>query len=122
MPTNVKVIRARDFIRAKPNGEANLETAEQLLRDIAQAGSGLEEFEILVDTREVSGMLSATDLWTLAERLARYRNTFARRTAVLCPIERFDHARFFSLCADNHGFNIQAFTSYEDAMQWLLGT
>ena len=106
MHTNVKVIRARDFIRAKPNGEANLETAEQLLRDIVQAGSGLDEFEILVDTREVSGMLSATDLWTLAERLVRYRNTFAQRTAVVCPIERFDHARFFSLCADNHGFNI----------------
>jgi hypothetical protein len=122
LPTNVKVIRARDFLRAKPNGEANLETAEHLLRDIAQAGSGLDEFEILVDTREVSGMLSATDLWTLAERLARYRNTFARRTAVVCPIERFDHARFFSLCAENHGFNIQAFTSYEDAMEWLLGT
>jgi hypothetical protein len=122
MPTNVKVIRARDFIRAKPDGEANLEAAEQLLKDIVQAGAGLDEFEILVDTREVSGMLSATDLWTLAERLVRYRHSFARRTAVVCPIERFDHARFFSLCADNHGFNIQAFTSYEDAMEWLLGS
>ena len=121
MSANVKVIRARDFVRARPDGEATLETGEQLLKDIAAAGLGLEDFEILVDTRELSGMLSATDLWTLAEQLARYRQTFARRTAVLCPIERFDHARFFSLCADNHGFNIQAFTSYEDAMEWLLG-
>ena len=122
MPASVKVIRARDFIRARPGGEANLEQAEQLLKEIAQAGSGLEDFEILVDTREVSGMLSATDLWMLAERLARYRRTFSRRTAVICPIEKFDHTRFFSLCADNHGFNIQAFTSNEDAMEWLLGT
>jgi len=122
MRTNVKVIRARDFIRAKPDGEANLEAAEQLLKDIVQAGAGLDEFEILVDTREVFGMLSATDLWTLAERLVRYRHSFARRTAVVCPIERFDHARFFSLCAENHGFNIQAFTSYEDAIECLLGT
>jgi hypothetical protein len=121
LPANVKVIRARDFIRARPGGDANLEKAEQLLKDIAEAGTGLDDFDILVDTREVSGMLSATDLWSLAQRLVRYRKTFARRTAVICPIEKFDHTRFFSLCADNHGFNIQAFTSYEDAMEWLLG-
>ena len=121
MAANVKVIRSRDFIRARPGGQANREKAEQLLRDIAEAGAGLEDFEIVADTRDVAGMLSANDLWTLAERLARYRQTFSRRTAVICPIERFDHARFFALCADNHGFNIQAFTSYEEAMEWLLG-
>jgi len=118
---NVKVIRARDFIRAQPDGQAHLETAEQLLRNIAQAGEGLEDYEILVDTREVSGGLSATDLWTLAERLVRFRKTFAHRTAIICPIDKFDHTRFFALCAENHGFNIRAFTSYEDAMEWLLG-
>lgn len=33
--------------------------------------------------------------------------------------ERFDQARFFALCAENQGFNVQAFTSYEEAMEWL---
>lgn len=121
MPASVRVIHARDFIRARPEGDADLETAEKLLKDIAQAGSGLDDFEILVDTRHLAGTLSATDLWTLAEQLVRYRKTFARRTAILCPIERFDHARFFALCAEHRGFNIQAFTAYEEAMEWLLG-
>jgi hypothetical protein len=120
MPSNVKVIHAREFIRAQPDGQAHLDNALKLLKDIAQAGEGLEDYEILVDTRSVTGSLSATDLWTLAERLVRFRKTFARRTAILCPIERFDHARFFSLCADNHGFNIRAFSSYEEAMEWLI--
>ena len=120
MPGTVKVIQAREFIRARPDGEANLEAAEELLKDIAEAGEGLEAFEILVDTRDVSGRLSAASLWSLAERLVRYRKTFAHRTAVLCPVERFDHARFFALCAENKGFNLRAFTSYEDAMEWLL--
>ena len=53
----------------------------------------------------MSGSLSATDLWTLAERLVRFR---------------FDHARFFTLRAENHGFNIRAFSSYEGAMEWLI--
>ena len=122
MPANVKVIRAREFVRAKADGEANLESAGQLLREIAQAGRGLEDFEVIVDIREVSGRLSAADIWSLAEMLARLRDSFARRTAILCPIERFDHARFFALCAENKGFNIQAFTSYEDAMEWLIAS
>jgi hypothetical protein len=120
MAANVKVIRARDFVRAQPDGHANLEQAEQLLKGIALAGEGLEAFDILVDTREVSGSLSATELWRLAERLVGFRKTFAHRTAILCPIEKFDHTRFFALCAENHGFNIQAFSSYEEAMEWLL--
>ena len=70
----------------------------------------------------MSGGLPATSLWSLAEQLVRYRKTFSHRTAVLCPIERFDHLRFFALCAENRGFNIQAFTSYEEAMEWLLGS
>lgn len=121
MPSNVKVIRARDFIRAQPDGHASLEKAEQLLREIAQAGAGLEDFEVLVDTRSATGALTATDMWRLAETLVGFRKTFAHRTAVLCPRERFDHARFFALCAENRGFNVQAFESYEDAMKWLIG-
>ena len=121
MPTNVKVIHAGDLVRARPEGPAYLEDAEQLLRDIVAAGAGLENFEVLIDSRRVTGRLSATDLWTLAEGLARYRSSFAHRTAVLCPLDKFDHSRFFALCAENRGFNIRVFTSYEEAMEWLIG-
>ena len=120
MPTNVKVIHAGDLVRARPDGRAQLEDAEQMLKDIVAAGAGLDDYEVLVDTRRVTGSLSAADLWTLAEKLARFRATFARRTAILCPLEKFDHSRFFALCAENRGFNIQAFTSYEEAMEWLI--
>ena len=120
MPATVKVIHWGDFIRARPDGHADLEQAETLLKEIAQAGSGLQDFDILVDTRTVKGRLSVADLWTLAEKLVRFRQTFSHRTAVLCPLEKFDHTRFFALCAENRGFNVHAFTSYEDAMEWLL--
>lgn len=121
MPTNVKVIHANDFIRARPEGPAYLEEAEKLLTDIVRAGAGLDDFEVLVDTRRVTGALSATDLWSLSEKLVRVRASFARKTAILCPVEKFDRSRFFALCAENRGFNIRAFTSYEEAMEWLIG-
>src|SRR5262245_14714520 len=116
MPANVKIIHSKEFIRAKPDGQADMETAEALLKSIAEAGQGLEEFEVLVDTRRVSGALSATDLWSLAEKLVKYRKSFARRTAILCPLGKFDRGRFFAMCAANRGFNIHVFTSYEEAM------
>ena len=120
MPSNIKVIQASDFIRASPEGKASIEKAEQLLKSIADAGAGLEGFHVLVDTRRVSEGLTATELWYLADKLAHYRRTFGNKTAILCPVERFDHSRFFALCAENKGFNVPAFTSYEDAMEWLL--
>jgi len=120
MPAQIKVISASDFIRATPTGEFDLEASELLLAGIAEAGTALEDYDILVDTRAAQGVMSATDLWFLADKLVHYRSTFARKTAVLCPLERFDRARFFAMCAENRGFNIQAFADYEQAMEWLL--
>ena len=120
MPANVKVIRASEFIRAQADGQANLEKAEQILNDIAHAGAGLNDFDILIDIRKIEGTLSAKELWGLAEKLVSHRGTFDRRTAILCPLINFDHAKFFALCAENRGFNIHVFTAYEDAMEWLL--
>jgi hypothetical protein len=120
VPFNIKVIQATDFIRASPEGQVYIEKAEQLLQQIADAGAGLEGYHVLVDTRRTTGALTAVELWHLADKLAHYRRTFGNKTAILCPVEKFDHSRFFALCAENKGFNVQAFTSYEDAMEWLL--
>jgi hypothetical protein len=120
MPHNVKVIRGSDFIRAKPEGQVDLAMAEKLLKAIADAGAGLEDFDVLVDIRRISGALKPSELWSLAQTLASYRRKVGNRTAVLCPLERFDNVRFFALCAENQGMNVHAFTSYETAMEWLI--
>lgn len=120
MARKVRIVSARDFVSAKPDGTLNLEEGEQLLREVVGISDPLSEaFDILVDTREAASVLSATDLWFLADRLLRHPKTFAGRTAILCPNERFDHAAFFALCAESKGVEMQAFTSYEEAMAWL---
>jgi hypothetical protein len=119
MARQIRIVNARDFVSAKPDGVLDLEESEQLLRDVVGASQPLEDFDILVDTRDAVSVLSATDLWFLADRLVRHPRTFAGRTAILCPSERFDHASFFALCAENKGIDMRAFTSYEEAMKWL---
>ena len=70
-----------------------------------------------------SGRLTADEASELAGSLDQFRGTFLRKTAVLCPRERFDNAKFFSLLAGSHGFrHIRAFLNYEDAMEWLLAS
>jgi hypothetical protein len=119
MARKVRIINARDFISAKHDGVLNLEESEQLLREVMGVSEPLDEFDVLVDTREAASQLSATDLWYLADRLVHFPKLYTARTAILCPSERLDHASFFALCAENKGVNMQAFTSYEEAMTWL---
>lgn len=119
MARKIRIVNARDFVSAKADGTLDLEEGEQLLREVVGVSDPLEDFDILVDTRDAVSVLSATDLWFLADRLLRHPKTFAGRTAILCPDERFDHAAFFALCAESKGVDMQAFTSYEEAMNWL---
>ena len=120
--TSIKVIQASEFVHAAPDGRADLARAKKLLQAIVDAGDGIEGFHVLLDIRRVARgtRLTPVELWQLADELVHYRKTFAHKTAILCPPERFGGSAFFALVAQNKGFNVQAFTDYEDAMAWLL--
>ncbi len=120
MATNIKIIHASDFIKVTPEGRLDLEKSKKILLEIVSASASLTDYETLLDTRNTQSVLSITDLWYLAEGLFQFRKIFNRKTAILCPIEGFDHAGFFALCAQNRGYLIKAFSSYENAIQWLI--
>jgi len=123
MPINIRIIHAHEFIKATPEGPLDLEKAKNMLVEIASAAAPLADYEIILDFRKTQAAMSTTDLWFLATELCDLRNAFSRRkTAVLCPIEQFDQAGFFALCAQNRGFRVRAFNSYEDAIEWLVAT
>jgi len=120
MSTNVKIIHAHDFIKATPEGQFDFEKSKRGIAEIASASSSLGDFEIILDTRKAQIEMSATDLWYLAAELTDFRKAFSRKIAVLCPVEKFDRAAFFALCAENRGFQISAFASCDDAIEWLM--
>ena len=123
MPANIRVIHAHDFIIATPEGQLNLVQSKKLLIEIAAAAAPLGDYDIILDTRKAQSILSAGDLWYLAEELSdhlRKGSSRTLKTAIICPLERFDPAKLFALCANNRGFNVTAFTSVEDAYEWLI--
>jgi hypothetical protein len=121
MPTDIRIIHAHDFIRATAYGEFDFEMSKKALTEVASATAHLANYEILLDTRKAQVQIPVPDLWHLARELGNLGKAFCQKTAVLCPAERFDDAAFFTLCAENRGFRIQAFTSFEDAIDWLTG-
>ena len=119
MPTDIRIIHAHDFIKATPEGQLDFERAKEALLGIASASSALADYEIILDTRKAQPIMSVFDLWYLALELEKLGEPFSRKTAVLCPLERFDSAKFFAVCAQNRRLQIRAFTSFEDAIEWL---
>lgn len=121
MPTNIKIIHAHEFLRATPEGKLDFNAMENVLKEIASAEAPAFNYDVILDTRKTQSVLSVAELWHLAAELSSLRKAFSRKTAVLCPEERFDSAQFFALCAQNRGLQIMAFTSFEAAIDWLLG-
>ena len=122
MPTKLIIIHAKDFITATAQGTLAFEESKKALVDVAAAAGPLTDYEILLDTRKVRSRLSTTDVWHLAAELAKLGAAFRHKTAVLCPVERFDDAEFFALCAQNRGLQVRGFTSFEEAITWLTET
>ncbi len=120
MSTDIRVIRARDFIKANPEGDLDFDGSMKLLVEIESAATTLARHETLLDTRKATVKMSIANLWQLAAELANARKAFSGKTAVLCPLHEFDNAEFFALCAQNRGRRVSAFTSFEDAIDWLI--
>ena len=120
MSANIRIIHAQEFIKANPEGQLNLDESTKMLIEIASVSAPLTDYGIILDTRKMQSRMSEADLWFLASELNNYFSkafSWAQKTAVLCPLEEFDNAKFFALCAKNRGFRVKAFTSFEEAYE-----
>jgi hypothetical protein len=119
MPTDIRIIRAHEFIRATPEGQIDLVTTKEVLIGIALASTISGDFDVILDTRNTQSEMDVADLWELAAELHKHREAFSRKTAVLGPPDRSEYTSFFALCAQERGFDVKAFTHLGDAMEWL---
>jgi hypothetical protein len=103
MTTEVKVIRAKDFIKATPEGDLDIAKSRELLLQVVSAKAVLQEYAVILDTRRAESNLSAYELWYLACELQKVSDSFLRSTAIICPQKRFERAKFFAPCAEKQG-------------------
>jgi len=120
MQINYKIIQANDFIRATPLGEIDIEESKKVLGQLADMARFVENCEILMDVREAYGNLKMAELNELILELGRHRDAFRSKIAVLTRNdEQFNKAVFVEMCGNIDGFEIMAFTNFEQTMNWL---
>ncbi len=116
----LQIIRAGDFIRSTLTGEIDLHSSRQGFAQIAAIGVDLQDYTVLIDLRDVKSRLSTVDIYELASELSHYDGTFRRKTAVLVRDDEYtNQASFFETVARNRGFEVRAFTVFEEAVIWL---
>ncbi|MCD6395817.1 MAG: hypothetical protein J7M40_20220 [Planctomycetes bacterium] len=120
METTYKLISAKDFIKTHPTGEPDLEQSKKILIELAAIAEPPADYEILLDARDAYGTLTLFDMYELVTELGRHRSAFRNKIAVLSrPDHQFDKARFLELCARNRGFQVGAFTDFQETIEWL---
>jgi CheY-like chemotaxis protein len=117
----LQIINVGDFIKSTPTGGLDMYASKKGLELITTVGTDLQDYTILIDLRDVKSHLSVSEIIELATGLVKYGETFRRKTALLArDDEDFDQATFFQTIAQNRGFDVKAFTVFEDAMNWLF--
>ena len=120
MKTEFKVVKTQDFLKTESSGELNLSETRKVLSKLAELNTEDPVREILIDIRDTTSVLTLSDIYTIASEVGKFRKAFRKKIAVLIgPGHDIDKARFLEMCAGNRGLNVNAFGSYEDALEWL---
>ena len=101
-------------------GQLDIEETRTILLDITLALDSLQNYNIIIDTRKANSVMTVFELWYLAEELNKFIKIHTQKTVILYAPEHFKDIEFFTLCSNNRGFKLNAFTSYEKAMEWLF--
>ncbi len=121
MDLNIRIIRTRDFIKTTPTFEVDLETSKQWFLRLAQENAAPRQYDLLIDNRYTTGHLSLAEITELVKVLIEHRDSFRSKIAILAPPGvKFDNAEFAALYANNRGFQVAAFTDFEETMNWLM--
>ena len=122
MKTTHKAFPFKHLIVMDASGTLDLAASQAALAKLAADPCFDSHTEVLLDMRDVECVMSTTDVYRLAEILARPHPALptTRRIAILVAGQsEFDHAMFLETCAKNRGMRLSAFDDYDKASTWL---
>jgi hypothetical protein len=123
MPLELQIIRASEFVRLGARDHLNLESTKEALADLARACRKRGVDRALLDLRELA--IPAKPLFTPTELAslvgAFHQAGFGRnqRLAVLYRSDPHHGARLFAFISSMRGWQVRAFSEFEEALAWL---
>jgi hypothetical protein len=121
MDLNIRIISARDFLKTTPTFRIDLQTSKQFFLKLARENAAPRQYDLLIDLRRTTGNLSLPDVVEVVKVLIEHRDSFRSKVAILTtPGLKFENAKFAALYANNRGFQMAAFTDFEETINWLM--
>jgi len=121
MPEGYKVYKSKDFIKKTEKGQLDIQRSLDLVKELAVASGLHRDHDLLIDLRETVPIGGFGDTLKVAIEFAKYQDVFPNKIAVIIPDDpaRIDRAEFFKASLGEVKFNINYFTGFEDAIEWL---
>ena len=120
MAHDAMIVPAREFVRTKSSGEFDLDETRKACFAVFSKMKEAKVSEVLLDHRETSTQMTASDLLTLFRELHSGGFLKDRKIAIVNnPKSDFDRDKFFVACAQTKGYQIAAFQEFEEAVTWL---
>jgi hypothetical protein len=117
---NVRVVRARDFMRTTVSGDLDFERSRRLLHAALRANPACA-YDLLLDLRGAQDVMTYRQLHDLVQDVKREAPSFRQRVAIL---ERWgpdlEKAQFFEADARHEGYDVRAFHRFEEAIDWIF--
>src|SRR5271169_5666964 len=123
MPIELEIIRAQEFIRLGARGHFDLKASKAVLAVLAGACRKRRINRALLDLRALrpgpKPAFSRADLVSLVSTFREVGFTRAQRVAVLYNSDPHHRARLFAFISNLQGWSVEAFESFEKAIDWL---
>ena len=119
MPLGLQIVRAREFIRLDAHGHLDLEGSRAVLKALADACRKRRLESAMLDVRDMRTDLTPADLATLVRDFCDIGFTRHQRLALLHSSDEDYRAKLFALISHLRGWTVQAFDSFEGALDWL---
>ena len=123
MPLELQVVRASEFIRLDPRARLDFEASKRALQALAVACRKRGLDRALLDLRHLPKLPKAQFTpKQLADLVSAFHQTGLsrhQRLAVLYRDDAYGGIRTFTFIGRIRGINVQAFTEFEEGLQWL---
>jgi hypothetical protein len=119
MSIQLQMEQMPDYLVAKFIGSGVAEEVWRHFEPIAEHCKRVKGDKLLIDITRAEGKISVIEKYSAAEE-ARIFVQYGIKVAFIETPERMDSRKFFLLAARNRGVNVDAFTDFQSAEEWLL--
>jgi hypothetical protein len=119
MSLHLEMEQMPSYLAARFTGSGVAEEVWRQFELIAEACKRSKSDKLLIDITKAEGKLSVIEKYLAAEE-AQVFARYGIKVVFVEIAERMDPRKFFSLVARNRGVNVEAFTDFQAAEEWLL--